>query len=242
MKFEGIVEGTFLRRPNRFIAHCLVEGKEIVAHVPNTGRLKEILVEGNRAILLHRPSPHRKTAYSLIGAYKKEDNGKETLIYFHSHNANDVIEEALRNKKIPSLTSRKDFQWTREKEYKNSHGKSRFDFHFSYTEGKEKKEGYIEIKGVTLVEGKKALFPDAPTERGARHLEHLSQAKEEGKRAIVLFLIQLQGPKTFHPNRKRDPFFGEMYDAAKKAGVEIWAYDSKVTENSIELGKELPVE
>lgn len=228
MKFiKETVPALFVKRPNRFQGFVEYDGEIIMAHVPNTGRVKEILIPGTRVILRKEDNPNRKTAFSLIAAYKGD-----ALINIDSQIPNKVVEEALKAGMIPELREYTDIK--REKFY----GKSRFDF---LLENEEGKKYYLEVKGVTLEAGGMASFPDAPTERGTRHMEELIAVKKDGHGAGVLFVLQMDGMKGFTPAYEKDPLFSAMLYRAKQEGVEVFAYDCKVTENSLDLSKAVPV-
>lgn len=224
---KKIIKAEFIDRPNRFYANVKLEGKEIKVHVPNTGRCKELLIPGVTVYLREENNPARKTPYDLI-MVKKGD----ILISIDSHIPNKVVEEALKMGKIKKL--KKYNTILREKMFE----KSRFDFKIS---DNEENEYYLEVKGVTLEDDKYARFPDAPTERGTRHLWELIKAKKRGYGAGVLFLIQLEGVLNFSPNDERDSKFGEALRAAKAAGVDIFAYNCIVTEESIEINEEVQI-
>lgn len=223
MKYnKKIYEGIFKKRPNRFNANVILNGEEIVVHVPNTGRCREILKEGTKIFLREELNPNRKTKYDLIAAIKDD-----ILINIDSQIPNKVVNEALINKKINLLNKYENIE--REKTF----GKSRFDFKLS-TEN-DSDIYYLEVKGVTLEENGHCRFPDAPTERGARHILELIEAKKQGFGAGILFLIQLDKVKTFSPNDLTDPGFGEALRLAKKSNVDIMAYNCRVYEDGIEI-------
>lgn len=227
MKYENIVEATFLERPNRFVARVRTEvDGETAAHVPNTGRCKEIFVPDTKVYLNRSNQTKRKYPYTLVSAYK----GKE-LIHIHSAGANTIAEEALKEGRIKELQGATDIE--REKTFLNS----RFDFRFTLGE----KTCYMEVKGVTLEVDGRAKFPDAPTERGVRHLEELIKAKEAGFAAYVLFVIQMKGVSSFAPNEERDPAFAAALKKAKKAGVGVLAYDCWVRPQEILLDAPIPI-
>ena len=227
MKYnKRILKAEFISRPNRFNAIVKLNEDNINVHVPNTGRCKEILVPGCTVFLREEPNPTRKTPYDLIAVYK----GKK-FISIDSQIPNKVVDEALRNKKIKGLEEYTNI--LREKTF----GKSRFDFKISTEEGSEY---FLEVKGVTLEEDGYAKFPDAPTERGTRHLLELVEAKKQGYGAGVMFLIQLEDVNKFSPNDIRDKEFGEALRFAKENGVDIFAYNCIVTQEGIEINK--PVE
>lgn len=226
MRYENIEKGTFIKRPNRFIAHVLVDGKEEIVHVKNTGRCKEILKEGATVILERASNPNRKTRYSIIAAYKDR-----LLINIDSQVPNDVIYNVLKEGLLTEFGH--PLEVKKEVTYRNS----RFDLYCNNQNG----VSFIEVKGVTLEEEGKAMFPDAPTERGRKHILEMIQAVEEGYQGYIFFLIQFQGAKYFTPNKKTDPEFARVLRLAKEKGVKVLAYDSQVTENSIKLNQEIPV-
>ena len=228
MIFEkNIYEAVFINRPNRFNARVLLNGEEIVVHVPNTGRCKEILIEGSKVLLREENNPNRKTRYDLIAAYKGD-----ILINIDSQIPNKVVNEALLNKKIKKLE--KFNLINREKTF----GKSRFDFMLS-TDNDEKY--YLEVKGVTLEEDGECKFPDAPTERGAKHILELIEAKKLGYGAGILFLIQLDNVKSFSPNDLTDPNFSNALRLANENNVDIMVYNCNVGKNYIELKEEVDI-
>lgn len=199
---KPIVEAKFIKRPNRFQGYVRLNEKELMVHVPNTGRCKEILTPNTTVFLREENNPTRKTSYDLIAAYK----GKE-LISIDSHIPNKVVEEALLNGKIEELKSYNKI--LREKTFKNS----RFDFKLENADGEVY---YLEVKGVTLEENGVARFPDAPTERGRKHLLELIEVKKLGMGAGVLLLIQMEKVNSFTTNDETDPLFGEAMRIAKK--------------------------
>lgn len=211
----------FVRRPNRFQGYVMIDGKEELVHVPNTGRCREILIPGCKVLIRAEDGANRKTRFSLIGGYK---NGK--LINIDSQAPNKIVEEALVNKKIKGLE-----EYTticREKTF----GNSRFDFKLTNDKGEEY---YLEVKGVTLEENGHSMFPDAPTERGRKHLLELIEVKNSGRGAGVIFLIQMSNIISFQPNEKMDKDFSDALRFAKSNGVDIFAYECNVDESFIEL-------
>ena len=216
MIYENIKRGIFLSRPNRFIAHVEIDGKEQICHVKNTGRCKELLLPGVKVILCESDNPDRKTKYDLIAVYKGN-----SLINMDSQIPNWVAYEWLKEGNLfKDITLIKP-----ECKYKNS----RFDF---YVETKKSKN-FIEVKGVTLEEDGVAMFPDAPTERGVKHIKELTECKIEGYSAFVIIVIQMKGIKYFTPNVKTHKAFATALKEAKEAGVEIICLDCIVEENSI---------
>lgn len=220
MKYENVIKGTFISRPNRFIAKVLIGGSEETVHVKNTGRCKEILLPGATVYLAVSDNPKRKTKYDLISVEKETANGT-ILINIDSQIPNFAAEEFLKKRGIfPEETV-----FRREVVY----GNSRFDIFAKNGSS----ESFIEVKGVTLEKDGTALFPDAPTERGVKHIYELIKAKEEGFGAYILFVIQMKGVHTFSPNKEMHPEFSEALKKAEKAGVKILAYDCDITPDSI---------
>lgn len=204
------VRGIFKKRPNRFIAEVEVNNEIQIAHVPNTGRCKELLVED--AIVWLKPSdnPKRKTKFTLLFV---ENRGH--LVSIYSQQANEIVYDAIINSQIKELSGY-DFH-QREKTIDNS----RIDIYLSNENGEE---CFVEVKGVTLVVGVEARFPDAPTERGTKHLNELIKLKKEGFRTAVFFLIQHPLAESFRPNWENDPLFSKTLNEAYEKGVEIIVY------------------
>lgn len=225
---KNVIKAKFIRRPNRFQAYVNLNGEELMVHVPNTGRCREILLTGSTVLLREEKNPLRKTAYDLIAGYKE---GR--LINIDSQIPNRVVEEALKSKKIAKL------EYYNIIEREKTFGNSRFDF--KLTNSLSGDQYYLEVKGVTLEVNGKVMFPDAPTERGAKHLMELVEVKKQGMGAGVLFLIQLEGADYFTPHDEMDKAFGEALRHAYGSGVDIYAYECTVTENSITLNKEVQV-
>ena len=214
------VKGIFKNRPNRFIAEVEVEGKLEIAHVPNTGRCKELLVDNAVVWLKPSDNPNRKTKFSL---HFVENKG--VLVSLYSQQANSIAYEAIINGKIKELSCY-DFH-QREKTVDNS----RIDIYLA----NENEECYVEVKGVTLIVDGEARFPDAPTERGAKHLKELMKLKKEGNRCCVFILIQHPLGKFFRPNWENDPVFSQTLNDAYEAGVEILVYRCDNQLDGIEL-------
>lgn len=224
MKYERIETGFFIERPNRFIAYVEIAGQRETVHVKNTGRCAELLKPGAEVYVQKADNPERKTQWDLIGVKK----GKR-MINMDSQIPNKVVEEWIKKGNLfPDATLIKP-----ETTYKQS----RFDL---YIEEGERKI-FIEVKGVTLEHDGVVKFPDAPTERGVKHLNELCEAVKDGYEAYVFFVIQMKGVRYFTPNMKTHAAFGEALRNAKEQGVHILAYDCKVTKDSIELAKEVPV-
>ncbi len=218
MIYENMKSGIFLSRPNRFIANIEIDGKPQVCHVKNTGRCKELLTDRARVFLSESDKPERKTKYDLISVYKGE-----TLINMDSQVPNKVFHEwLLKGNLFKNATYIKP-----EFKYKNS----RFDF---YVETHQTKN-FVEVKGVTLEKDGVAMFPDAPTERGVKHINELIEAKAEGYGAYIAFIVQMKGVREFTPNYETHRAFGEALCRADAAGVKIICLDCNVTESSIEI-------
>ncbi len=218
MKYENVVKGIFLSRPNRFIAKVLVDGEEETVHVKNTGRCRELLTDKAEVFLSLSSNPERKTKYDLISVIKGNK-----LINMDSQIPNDVAGEWLKKGNFFSENA----VIKREVTY----GKSRFDF---YIEDNGEKI-FLEVKGVTLENEGVAMFPDAPTERGVKHINELVSAVENGYKGYILFVIQMEEVHLFKPNDITHKAFGDALRNAEKSGVEIIAMNCKVTENSIEI-------
>lgn len=223
MRYGRVIAGTFISRPNRFIAIVDLDGVETRCHVKNTGRCREILIPGCKVILEISDNPERKTGYDVIAAYKGN-----RLINIDSQIPNDIAEEALREKNIiPGLSNiRREVR----------HGDSRIDI---FAEGE--RGTFIEVKGVTLEKNGVVLFPDAPTERGMKHLNTLIKCVEEGYDAYVFLVIQMSDVDYFIPNYETHEEFGIKLKEAYDKGVKIIAYDCIVTEDSITADREVEV-
>jgi len=216
MKYERIKKAKFIARPNRFIAIVELDGQETVCHVKNTGRCRELLVPGATVFVQEAANPSRKTKYDLIAVYKGD-----RLVNMDSQVPNKVFYEWVQAGGLfQNVTYIKP-----ETTYKNS----RFDF---YIEAGGKKI-FVEVKGVTLEKDGAVYFPDAPTERGVKHLFELIECKKEGFEAYVVFVVQMKGVTRFSPHDETHKAFGDALRAAAKAGVNILAVDCEVTENSI---------
>lgn len=223
MKYKNVVKGTFIERPNRFIAKVDIDGNIHTVHVKNTGRCKELLIKGATVYLAKSDNRERKTLYDLIAVEKKCDNKEPLLINMDSQVPNVVAEEFL----IKGNLFSKNAIIKREVTYKNS----RFDL---YIEDNGRK-AFLEVKGVTLESDGIAMFPDAPTIRGVKHINELVSAIADGYEAYILFVIQMKGVKLFKPNAKMHKEFADVLSFAKKNGVKVLAVDSIVTKDSIEI-------
>lgn len=223
--------GSFIKRLNRFEGIVEIGGKEELVHIPNTGRCRELLVMGASVILEIRESKTRKTPYELIMVYKGD-----RLISIDSQAPNRIVEEAVRGHRLVEIG---EYEYVRrEVFYKDS----RFDLFLKKTEQSEKKDCcYIEIKGVTLEVDGTAMFPDAPTERGARHVRELEAAHKEGYRAAIIFLVQMENVKYFTPNTLMDVQFAEALKAAHSSGVEVLSYGCRVSEKEILINEKVSI-
>lgn len=228
MNYNRITEGIFIKRPNRFIAQVLIDGNEETVHVKNTGRCRELLIPGAKVILEDCSNNQaRKTKYSLIAVFKDD-----MLVNMDSQIPNAVVFEALKDEKIRMY---KDLLHIRRE---TKYGNSRFDIYYETNNQK----GFIEVKGVTLEENGVAMFPDAPTERGSKHVLEMIEAVKEGYRGTIFFLIQMKGPNIFRLNWKMDKNFSEAVKLASENGVEILAYDSIVKSDSISIGNPIEID
>lgn len=226
MQYKKIEKAIFINRPNRFIAHVLLNGKEEIVHVRNTGRCREILTDRTKVILEKSDNPKRKTKYSLICGYKGS-----MLINIDSQIPNAAVYEGILNNKIKELTGI--IKVKREVFFKNS----RFDIYFETLN----KRGFVEVKGVTYEKDGIAMFPDAPTLRGTKHVNEMVEAVKEGFEGYIFFLIQINGIKYFTPYVKMDEKFASSLKYASKNGVKILAYNSNIAENEITIGHEVKV-
>ena len=264
MKYNQVVSGTFLQRPNRFIAHVLIDSKEEICHVKNTGRCHELLIPGCIVYCAVSDNPQRKTKFDLIAVEKRvtystitnqqgipvatttsseaiETNGAPNsktdpgsshvlLVNMDSQAPNAAVKEWLQSGtspfgKIDYLKPECKF------------GNSRFDFYLE----KEKCKIFLEVKGVTLEDNGIVLFPDAPTERGVKHVRELIHCHEQGFETCVLFVVQMEHARYFTPNRKTHPQFADALCEAQNAGVHLLAYTCKVTSDEMTIDKELKI-
>ena len=223
MRYSSIKDAIFLARPNRFVAQVLLDGQELTVHVKNTGRCKELLIPGTRVLLSKGENPARRTPYDLVSVYKGD-----TLINMDSQAPNAIAKEFLLSR-CPQILSLRQEQ---------VYGSSRFDF------AGETKHGsfFLEIKGVTLERNGIAYFPDAPTERGVKHLRELIRAKKNGSDAGILFIIQMKGVSLLRPNRETHPAFADALREAAEAGVQLGALDCRVLPGQVEADCSVPIE
>ena len=224
MQYQRIEKGRFLSRPNRFIAHVELDGRTEVVHVKNTGRCRELLIPGATVYLEKSDNPARKTQYDLIAVEKGT-----LLVNMDAQAPNHVFREwAEAGNFQEGLTLlRPETTW----------GDSRFDFYWEAGG----RRGFVEVKGVTLEEDGHACFPDAPTERGVKHLNELVRCQADGYEAAVCFVLQMAGMKDFAPNDRTHPAFGDALRQAAQAGVRIMARECAVTPDSLTIGAAVPV-
>lgn len=224
MRYKNVEKGRFLARPNRFIAHVEINGQIEVCHVKNTGRCRELLVPGAEVFLERAGNPDRKTKFDLIAV-----NKGGILINMDAQAPNKVFGEwAEKGAFLPGVyLVRPEFTWE----------DSRFDFLLKDPSG-----GYfVEVKGVTLEENGVCRFPDAPTERGVKHLNGLRRVVEQGGRAAVFFVIQMKGVREFRPNDATHPEFGDALREAANGGVGVFAYDCVVEPDYLRIDAPVPV-
>ena len=239
MKYQDIIKGKFISRPNRFIAVVEIDGREERAHVKNTGRCRELLQPGASVYLedFRNRMGSRKLEFSLVGVEKEVQRAGARhviMINMDSQAPNKVVKEAMQSGSLlPAGFG--DVSYIKP-EY--TYGNSRIDF---YAEDSTGRKLLMEVKGVTLEEGGTARFPDAPTERGIKHIEELIAAKRHGFEAVVCFVIQMKGVERFEPNYSTHAAFGEALCRAADEGVEVIAYDCVVEEDGLVLDKPVPV-
>ena len=230
MKYGEVREALFLRRKNRFVADVMLpEAGEVAVHVKNTGRLRELLLPGARVILAKADNPARKTPYELIGVYRKEKDGTERLFNIDSQAPNAVVREWLEGQEFDLV--RPEYTW----------GNSRMDFYMEKQNGTKSPERYLmEVKGCTLDRDGIGYFPDAPTERGVKHLHELAKASAAGYHAFLAFVIQMEGVLEVRPNTETHPEFAEALQAAEQAGVQVLHLRTIVRPDSLEVRAEGP--
>ena len=223
MRHDNMVPGIFLERPNRFIAHIQIDGQVEVVHVKNTGRCRELLPVGAEVWCQRSDNPNRKTKYDLITVCKGQ-----RLINMDSQAPNAAAREWLLSGGLGEIEDLRP---------ETFHGDSRYDFSFTCNG----QTCFLEVKGVTLENDGICAFPDAPTQRGARHLRGLTEAARNGYGAYVLFVIQMTDVKHLHPNDATDPDFGIALREAAANGVTVMAVDCDVDVDTMTIGKEVPV-
>ena len=224
MQYAQIMQGVFRARPHRFIAHVEIAGREEIVHVKNTGRCKELLLPGATVYVQHFPEGKRKTKYDLIAVEKQN-----LLINMDSQAPNKVVQEWLMEQEpFGKITYLKP---------ECKHGDSRFDFYLET----EAKKMFIEVKGVTLEEKGVVMFPDAPTERGVKHVQELCHCLEQGYEAAIVFVVQMSGMRYFTPNRRTHAAFAEALERAEAFGVRMLALSCEVTPESLAINGEIPI-
>lgn len=221
MKYNNIYKGEFISRPNRFIAHCICDNKEVICHVKNTGRCKELLVKNATVFLTKSDNKNRKTEFDLIAVEKA---GK--LINIDSQAPNIAVNEYLHSI-YPNALIRSEVKF----------GNSRFDFYIENGEDKI----FLEVKGVTLENNGFAKFPDAPTERGIKHINELIDAMQNGYKSQILFVIQFDDVKSFSPNDVTHRAFGDALRNAYNKGVSIQAVNCNVSPDTMTIKKNIPI-
>lgn len=224
MHYSSMIPGIFQARPNRFVAHVEIDGRVEVVHVKNTGRCRELLPAGAQVWCQISDNPSRKTKYDLITVKKGS-----RLINMDSQAPNRAAKEWLLSGGLGEIENLRP---------ETTHGDSRFDFSFM----KDGKRCFLEVKGVTLETDGICAFPDAPTERGAKHLRGLTEAVKDGFGGYVLFVIQMSDIRYLHPNDATDPAFGKALREAAAAGVQVLAVGCRVTEDSMNIGNFVPVQ
>lgn len=229
MKYKNIEKGSFISRKNRFIAVAEINGIKQEVHVKNTGRLGELLISGVTAYFEKSGNPDRKTAYDMVAVENTAEGYPTQIVNIDSNVANDVAYEWILKSGIFSDKAiiRREVKFE----------KSRFDF---FIEDKEEK-AFLEVKGVTLRKGNTALFPDAPTDRGIKHIKELIKAKRQCYKAYILFVIQMKGVELFTPNKATHNEFAKALQEAEKEGVEIFATDCIVSSDEIVPDKNIKV-
>ncbi len=216
MKYNKTVKASFIERPNRFVAKVLLNGEEIYCHVKNTGRCRELLQPGADVWLEDSENPNRKYRYSLVSVRKGEK-----LVNMDSQAPNKAVYEWLKNGGLfKNITFLKP---------ESRYGSSRFDFYCEY----EDKKAFVEVKGVTLENDGVVSFPDAPTERGARHVSELMECIKDGYEAYIIFVVQMKDVLYFTPNEEHDPVFASVLRKAQSEGVNIIAVDCFVSETEM---------
>lgn len=225
MRYSHIRKGEFLRRPNRFIAHVLLNGEEVICHVKNTGRLKELLLPGATVFLEESDNTARKTRFDLVAVMRGD-----AVVNIDSQAPNQAVGDWLRKGGL--------FEDVSHVKAETRYGASRFDF---YIESASGRKAFLEVKGVTLLQEDVARFPDAPTTRGIKHIEELVKCIEDGYEAYILFLLEMKGSRWMEPNDATHPAFGKALREAAAKGVNVLAYDCLVTPDRLEVDKKVEV-
>jgi len=225
MQYDNIIEGSFISRPNRFLADVEIDGARQLAHVKNTSRCRELLTPGAKIYLQRSADPGRKTGWSLIAV---EKDGR--IFNIDSQAPNKICIEGIRNGRIvlPGLAYP-----VGSVKAEKVHGDSRLDIYIEEQKEQEIIKAYVEVKGVTLEESGIARFPDAPTERGLKHINELCRIAAGGDLAFIVFILQMKGSGHFEPNDRMHPEFGAALRLAAIEGVRILAYDCLVAADGI---------
>lgn len=255
MQYTNVMAGRFIARPNRFIAHVEIAGQEEIVHVKNTGRCKELLVPGATVYVEHFPEGKRKTKYDLLAVEKvveglpvhgdlESDSAVEKNGVIHSTPTNKKrtllinMDSQAPNKVVQEwLVAQEPFGKITYLKPECKHGDSRFDFYLET----ETRKMFIEVKGVTLEENGVVMFPDAPTERGVKHVQELCACVEQGYAAVVIFVVQMSGMRYFTPNRRTHLAFAEALERAEACGVRMLALSCAVTPDSLAINGEIPI-
>ena len=224
MEYQRMVPGVFLERPNRFVAHIEIDGTRQVCHVKNTGRCRELLPAGASVWCQESTNPNRKTKYDLIAVQKGQ-----RIINMDSQAPNAAVKEWLQSGGLGMISDLK---------AEVKHGDSRFDFAFT----KDGLPCFLEVKGVTLENNGICAFPDAPTQRGAKHIRGLTALAQAGYGAYILFVIQMSSVQYLHPNDITDPDFGAALREAAANGVNVLAVDCAVTSDSMTIQNFVPIQ
>jgi len=225
MRYSNIRKAEFICRPNRFIAHVLMDGEEVICHVKNTGRLKELLLPGATVFLEESDNMSRKTRFDLVGVLRGDE-----VVNIDSQAPNQAVGEWLKSGGL--------FEDISYVKAEARYGDSRFDY---YIESSSGRKAFLEVKGVTLLQDRVARFPDAPTTRGVKHIGELVKCLEDGYEAYILFLLEMKGSKWMEPNDVTHPAFGKALREAAEKGVKVLAYDCLVTPESLEVDKKVEV-
>ena len=223
---DRVIDGEFLERPNRYLAKVRINGRVVEAHVPDPGRLTGLMIPGRKARLVHNPSFTRKTQYTLVLI-----RHGSIWVSVYPVFANKLVEGGLVDGTIDCLGA---FNSLRAE---TRRGKSRFDFEFGFSHG----TGYIEVKSVSMVEKGIGKFPDAPTERGRKHVRELMELQRDGFRSVIIFVSQRVDAKSITSADDIDPEFGKYLREARAAGVEIYGYNCKVTSCSVSLNRQVKI-
>jgi len=221
----GLIEAKFLARPNRFLSRVEIEGETHDSHVPDPGRLKELLFPGARVLVEPKSGGQRKTRFATVMVYSGEE-----LISINSQLPNRFVRFCLDHELLPELSG-----W-RVKKQEYTLGSSRFDFLLEQSD----REKLLEVKSVTLVESNTARFPDAVTARGTRHVEHLVKAMSKKRSAAVLLIVQRSDAIRFEPHWERDPVFAQALKTAVDQGLELYVYTTRIEPDGMTLGKAIP--